>query len=171
MRRVSMLLGVCLLAVNAFGTVWNGDGVYYFGEGDSVGEALLQDTATLNMTGGTIITSLSCSGNSILNMTGGTIGVTGGLIVSGNVIANLSGGSINTISAGENAAINMTVSSYQITPNSFDGILTGYWANGVDTFSIGLRSGTLSHINFTVVPEPASCLLLLLGGSCLMKRK
>lgn len=164
------ILGICLLAIPASATIWDGSGTYTLTTGETVGEGILKDTATLNMTGGTIITGLVCQGSSTFNMSGGTLGVTGGLNISESAIANITGGSILNITAGGTSAVNMTVSSYQITPSTFDGFLSGYWANGLDSFYIGLGPNTLSHINLIVVPEPISLLFVFTGTVCLLKR-
>lgn len=145
---------------------WEGNNIYEFGDGESIVEATLNDTATLNMTGGEISAGLTCYNSSTLNMTGGYIGYLGPRDFS---TIFLYGGMIDLMGARDFSQITLYVSEYTRLPGAEDGILTGIWGNGIDAFSIQLYDGTWDHIDIKIVPEPATLALFSFG--CLLLRK
>ena len=189
MRKVIVLIIGALLTValsNVEGALWDG-GHHEFSEGFE-GEIEMINGATADITGGEIGFILSYDNcglniydNSIIDLVKpfdtSSVYVYGGeintIFTLGSSITNIYGSALNEISAIDSSTVNLFVESYQLDPTGgayYDGLLTGTWLNSSDNFSIELVGDeTINHLNF--VPEPATMLLLGLGGLMLRRRK
>ena len=169
MTRKLVWLGLCLIATHAYAAIWDGDGVYELSTSQSVIEGEVLDTATLNITGGTILGNLHGRNSSTLNLFTGHIG---GLGVYDNATANLYGGTIGGMGILEPAVVNIFVTSYQYHDTGIGGgRVSGYWRDGVSPFDFSMEPGTFERIKFEVVPEPCSLCLLGVGVLVLRSRK
>ncbi len=92
----------------------------------------------------------------------------------GESIANLHGGQIFGGLTVSNSTAWVNIYGYAFNNDPFPGSpLTGYWASGTP-FSINLVDSTITtydQLIFHEIPEPASIILLGLGGLLLRKRK
>ncbi|MBN1437087.1 MAG: hypothetical protein JW936_08420 [Sedimentisphaerales bacterium] len=164
MEKTFVLLLLLMLACQTQAVIWDGDGIYELTTGESLLQGEVLDTATLNITGGTINGNLICRNSSKLNLFSGHIG---GLSVTNNATANLYGGTIGGMGILEPAVVNMHVSSYEYHDTGIGGgRVSGYWLDGISQFDFGMEPGTFEQIKF--VPEP--CSLLLLGLSVIPMR-
>ena len=129
------------------------------------------NTSPLSSSGG--IEDLNLGHTTHLEMFDGEIGV---LDFRGDSTGEISGGSIDYIRSFQNSdslrhiTFICDVSSVDFTGN----LLTGDWLDGKGNFSVTLLNQTpydsvYSNINF--VPEPATLVLLGLGGLLIRKRK
>lgn len=92
--------------------------------------------------------------------------------------AKLSGGQIDLLSSTQNATYIKHIEIVCLVGyvyNSTTRYLTGLWADG-SAFNIKLvnvsgYSNTIDNIKFTVIPEPASLLLLAVGGMLLRHKR
>jgi hypothetical protein len=128
------------------------------------------DDATVDMTGGTIQTYLELYNTCTFNAKGGILedGVDIRLFDTSTInLRNFDTGLGNRIEAVSGAEINIFGYGF----NYIGDTLNGYWENH-DPFSLYIRDATTkSVITLTEVPEPASCLLLTIGGILLRKIK
>ncbi len=141
-------------------------------------------SSLLTMSSGVVQRSMSCNENSLVNISGGSIGTFSGawlsvhrnsqlLITGGTIDASLSvydDGQI-TISGSNFAIDGITVDYGQYYASNYPygkGTLTGTLANG------DILDGSFNiydDASIVLVPEPATILLLSLGGLVLRKRK
>ena len=127
--------------------------------------------STVNMTGG-YLDYIKVSGESTVNMTGGYLDY---IIASGESKAYLRGGTIDDfwrmpLEDGEpieEAMIHVFALDYLY--DSPSNLLTGHWGDN-SAFSINLNIPSSDYIEFHIIPEPTSILLLGLGGLMLRRR-
>ncbi|HML76394.1 MAG TPA: PEP-CTERM sorting domain-containing protein [Anaerohalosphaeraceae bacterium] len=120
------------------------------------------------------IWDISLAGYSEFVISGGDIHR---LTIGSYAIAQISGGWIGQIYSSQNATYTKHIEIIcrpGYAYNSTTGYLTGLWGDG-STFSIRLdnpsgTSATIDNIKFTIIPEPATMLLLAVGG-ILLRRK
>ena len=116
---------------------------------------------------------MSIAGISTLNYYGGE---TVAISIYNDASAVLEGGRIDYIASHQNLGlphIEMIVNEYNF--NTSSKMLTGLWADN-SAFSIELVDQTgydpvINNITFTVVPEPATLLLISVGAIVLRKRR
>jgi hypothetical protein len=128
----------------------------------------IQNTSPLVPTSGGIW-DLIIGDNSHLNLSGGQIYTID--VLGTGVIADLSGGQISRLRIYRDYSyinpVEFFVRDYDY--NAITKILTGTWAD-YSTFRTQLIDAgtgyapTFSHLEFTIIPEPATMLLLCLGG-------
>jgi len=159
-----MFLSVGFCNVPASSPPWGGDGHYTFGdEDDPFAESYIYESASVDIIGGTF-GALHAFDYSAVYMTAGE----GNRIWShDSSTVDLYGGTIDVLAGFDDAEITMFVESYTIEMDPFlgyDARLTGSWFYFPGTFNILVREGSLSYITVEVVPEPATILLIGLGG-------
>lgn len=160
-----------IFSLNSESLLVTGAGAYQIdGHGDSYVE--VENTAPLqDNTGGIFI--LSLIDFSILDYQDGETEL---LMIREDATATFSGGSIDYISSYQDSDITKHITFVcDVDSISFvDSMLTGDWLDGKGSFSIGLMNqpgydSAYSNINF--VPEPATMLLLSVGGLLIRNKK
>jgi len=188
MRRFVILLSL-LLSATAFATD------YVFGPGDEFGVLGLVDHDTLLMTGGGHDLSLGGWSTGVIHNTDPLVGPYEGGIWELDTYSyaelTINGGEFYEVIAGQASTLNLHggqilgnlmadhdtawvhIYGYGFNNDPFGGSpLTGFWADGTP-FSINLVDDTIptyDQIVFHIIPEPATMLLLGLGG-VLLRRK
>lgn len=142
----------------------------------------VENTTPLQYTGG--IGSIGLTNNSMMNYYGGEANT---LRLYQNAIAVLQGGSIDHIWSYQRPLggdyppsywdKHITIKHSGELPELTGNILTGFWGDG-SAFSVELHNpdpakynSVMSNIEFVLVPEPVTLLLLGLGSLFLRKRK
>ena len=132
------------------------------------------DSTTVEMTGGSV-GQMIVSDSSLLNISNGEI--TDSLSVRHSAMVNISGGNISELFAIDSSVINLHGIDvvHQATGGKWDdGKITGKWLDGTG-FDISLYNSdhfgndTFSHL--TILPEPATLLLLGVGFALLRARR
>ncbi len=198
MKRFTIILTVCVLAIPAFSgyTFVITDGMDFGGRdligtqsllmtgggGHSLGlldwsSAIIQGTAPYNQdvypSGG--IFEIGVGGYAHLDFLGGEVYEIG---VGSYGTANLSGGTIQRLRTTQvvYGQIQPYVTLFHMGyEHDETNMLTGYWADG-SAFAIQLidvqgYTPTIENINFVYIPEPATLLLLGLGGLLIRRKK
>ena len=127
------------------------------------------EQTVVNLLNGSI-SRLSCFDNSIVNMYGGLINTSVG--ADDNSTLNLYGGDIVEAWVTENATLNIYGYGFQteLIGSGAHTLLTGFWLDGSEFSIMFRRSNTLPE-QVNLLPEPATLLLLCVGGLVLRKRK
>ena len=133
-------------------------------------DAVAADNSVVNMSDG-IAGSYFVWNNAKLKFSGGELN---GIWLSSNATTTLSGGSINSISSAQysDSLKHITLICDVDSVNYTGSLLTGNWLNGTN-FSIMLndQSGYDSvYSNIEFIPEPATLILLGLGGLLIRKK-
>ena len=160
---VVMLLGAC--SVQAV-TEWQ-NGHYDVVDGNYFEEVAMLENATADMIGG-LIDKITIYQSCLLNMYDGEIGI---LWTEDISTANIYGGDLTELWA-TGGSVNLY--AYDVTHTTTGGlwddgqVIGTYYSDSTD-FIFDLRDDAYSHIS--IIPEPATFLLLGLGGLLLRKRK
>lgn len=153
------------------GALWYSSGYNTFTDSDPQGEEIfVENDAILDFLSGTAI-GLRVIDTATANIYGGTI--TYDLYTSINSVTNIYLVDLDLLSSAHNSVVNFYAYDVDFygTGGSYDaGYMTGkFYQNNVN-FTIDFANpGTVSHVN--VVPEPATFILLGLGGILLRKLK
>ena len=163
--------------ISAF-QAWNSSTVNISGGSIMYSGSEAHDSSTVNITGGSITGYLQVWESSTLNISGGSI--TGNyLAVLGNSITNISGGSVDgLLYAHESSTVIFNGYDFELGNGLFwdiggqtilgTGILKGKWFDNTN-FEIDIYTHE-SAATIMAIPEPATILLLSLGGLFLRKR-
>ncbi len=145
-------------------------------DGNAYNVVRLFDDATVNMTGGVIMTYLELFNTSTFNAYGGSMGGASSIRLFDSSVVNLrklevgeAYGWPTTIIelAGEGGTQQINFYGYGFYYDNYG--LNGYWSDG-SKFIFGIRDAeTQSALVFHEVPEPATLLLISLGGLLLRK--
>lgn len=168
---------------------WNTSGIEM--TGGHAGSIIAYNNSEVFVDAGTIGTNLSAYHNTYLEMTGADVG--GNIYAVDNGVVSISGGSFDGfLQASSNAMIYLHGSNFQVggvslvsgdmlsdfglfNGSAYTGYLTGqledgsYIDNDFVVYNTGTYSGTADIM--VLIPEPATVLLLGLGGLLLKKRK
>jgi len=148
--------------------------------GGLIDSLTLDYDATAAVTGGSITTYLTAFDSTSITMSGGSVGTYFSALDDGNIYLNgdnfqvTAGGITTSLSNGDKLSNYGTVGTDTWGNNYFTGVVTGTLADGsvVDNtfqiFNTGNYAGTADII---IIPEPATVILLGLGGLVLRKRK
>lgn len=172
MRKIILVILVILGGVcQAKGALWYSSGYNTFTDGDPQGEEIfVENDAVLDFLSGTAL-GLRVIDTATANIYGGTI--TYDLYTSINSVTNIYLVDLEILSSAHNSIVNLyayDVDFYSTGGINNDGYVTGTFYQDNVSFEIDfVNPGTVSHVN--VVPEPATLLLLGLGGLFLRKRK
>ena len=156
--------------------------------GDISGALILVNNSVVNMSGGSVGSSVQTNVTSTFNLTGGTI--LGGIGLSDNSIANISGGSIpDGMTVYQSSTLNFFgtgLNATLIDPNDVNGFsdytLSGTLADGTSLSALPFfiqngngASFTLNTVGSSAVPEPGSVALLVgmttVGAGVLRRRR
>jgi len=145
----------------------------YGGEVDTVS---VSGTATINVAGGSISNRLSPNSNSAVSISAGYVEL---LYVNGHSAVTVSGGEIGSVTVGLNVSqdafitfiCDLTSLNYTYAQEKLVGI-NGRWLDG-SNFDIEVKNQgylpTSDYLQF--VPEPATLLLMALGGLIVYRRR
>jgi hypothetical protein len=169
---VGMLFVVCPVQAD---TVWT-SGHHEIFDGDFYGEIWMHNDATADMFGGDVI-QLGALDSSSFSMYGGTMDR---LMVRGNSVVNIHSGELNQLAIYEsgyykyyddgtyeyiydNGLVNLYAYDVVYHPtDEYNGYIEGKYINNDQHFTFNTGLSDTSHIN--IIPEPATVLLLSLGG-------
>jgi hypothetical protein len=158
-------------------------------EGDNFDIVNVWNTATVNMTGGSVTSFLNLNNNSNFNASGGeiqnhvsTFDYSSIVFSGGNSHISLTTNDYSTIfiydglltasiAAFDSSALNVYGYGFNVTPTGDSYNLTGYFQDGT-SFCYYLRgSTTYPRVTLHTVPEPASAAILLFGILALRAKK
>jgi len=159
---VVMLFPVCPVRA----TVWT-EGHHEIVDGDVYGEIWMLNDSTADMLGGDVF-QLGSLDWSIFSMFEGTMDY---LLVRHSSLVNIRGGDLgHLVIYDENGLVNLYAYDVAYHPTGGgDGWMDGKYLINDQYFSFNVDEVDISHIN--IVPEPASLLLLSLGGLLLRKKR
>lgn len=178
---------VLALAVLAALTASNARSAYYYEDdlipltdiviqGGDIRHLIVADGAsgpiTVDILGG-YVNILNVIYSSEVNISGGRVR---NVFPGNSATVNLYGGQIDNIAGGDDSIVNVfgyDLASANIGGSYGDGWVSGFWADDTP-FSIDLyHSNTYSHIvlHDTAIPEPATVLLLGLGGLAFLRKR
>jgi hypothetical protein len=135
------------------------------------------NSSKVNMQAGVVSQGTSLWNQSQLSLTGGRVGLF--LEVHDSAVANLHGGVLDGwLYAADTSVVHVYGYGFDYDPLAGirnGGLLTGFWSGG-QTFSLNLldnlETGTITyeHIVLHEIPEPATLLLLGVGGLLIRKK-
>lgn len=138
--------------------------------GGNVMQILADDLSSVTVQDSSVIDFLKPLGSSKISLNGGFVNILSSRELSKTSIY---GGSLNIIDALGSSEIIIYAKSYEYIPGGGqfgDGLLTGIWLYGNDSFTIELLgSETINHI--TIVPEPMTLVVFFIGGGFLFRSK
>jgi hypothetical protein len=156
---VTVLIGACPAQAD---TVWL-SGHHEIIDSDIYGEIWMYNDCTLDILGGDIY-RLAVYDTTVTNWYGGEM-VT--LWAHDESIVNIYGGQLGDVWAAENSYVYLY--AYDVTLDDVEYILSGRYYSSNNFFSIDVHNQDIySHI--FVIPEPATFLLLILGGLLIKRR-
>ncbi len=132
--------------------------------------AITHDSSTFNIYDGTIADQLSCGENSLVNLYSGEFGT---LLAENQSTINIFGTDYDGLShvlwsTGGTINLYATNAVYDATAGIYEGgLIEGEYLSDGTLFSWDLHPNTYQHI--TIIPEPATFLLLAFGGLLLRK--
>ena len=171
--------------------------VITFNDGLTGMDIAVYDNATVNMAGGFLGGDLVANNTAVINMTGGSVGQ---LIADNDSTITWSGGSVGTAISvygngrifldGTNFRINGQVLGYGDNLSNFVTLTEAQGEDSEEDYYIGTVTGTLSDESYfsetfyiynvgefegsadiIILPEPATLMLLGLGGMAALKRR
>ena len=146
----------------------NSNGSINFSGGSVAGHFCVYDSTTIDFSGGVSSHILGAYDTSTVNITGGIMDE---LRAWGYGTLNLHTGSIAYLDARDDGVINIYGKNLTMTSTGGSygyGWVSGFWANDV-SFTIDFNNAE-AHTHVNMIPEPATFLLLGLGGLLLRKR-
>jgi len=166
---ITLVFAVMLLEIGAVqaDTVWL-SGHHEVGDGDIYGEIWMYNDATVDILDGEIF-KLEAFDMTVVDMFDGQMDI---LFTHNDSTINIHGGHLGALASIENSSVYLY--AYDVIHHPTGGHYDGGWVEGnyLDNglyFSFDLGAlDTFSHI--TVIPEPATFLLLILGGLLIKRR-
>jgi len=161
--KIITLVGALILLGHAplQATTWWDTGHHVIDDGDVYGEVFLENDASVDVLGGSIL-KLETFNVSTADIFGGEMD---SLWTNDDTVASIYGGTLEWLAASENSTVNLY--AYDITYYPTDGLHSEGWLEGTyysdDTqFSFSFY-GEYSYSHVNVVPEPATFVLFGLG--------
>ena len=150
-------------------TTWWDSGYHVINDGDVYGEVFLENDASLDMFGGSLL-KLETLNLSSANIFGGQMDM---LWTNDNTIVNIQGGSFDWIAASDSSLIYLY--AYDVTYYPTGGLYDNSWLEGRyysddNLFSFTFYHGEQDFLHIMVVPEPSTFLLLIFGVALLKRR-